>query len=316
MNKSNLFISNSKKNFIFILKLILFFVCALGYVDYVIPQYEGTYTASLVDKMERLKSIEDPKIVLLGNSNLAFGICSQMLEEEFGMPIVNMGLHGGLSNRFHENMAMSNVQEGDIYIVCHTQYWDDDSIGDAVLTWTTIENHMELWELLQWKDIVPMMKAFPTYFKKCLDLHLNGDGNKDLGDCYSRSGFNKYGDVSLLREESKYTFESEVWPFAVNDVTVNRLNDLNQYIEKKGATLLIAGYPIGNGDLTVEPEKFIEAQADLEEGLDCEVISDYTDYLMDYKYFYDTEYHLTTEGAVLRTEQLITDIKNWKENIY
>jgi len=313
MNKNNLFTSNFKENFIFSCKLLIFLFCILAYINYVMPQYEGAYTASLLDKMNRLQSIDEPKIVLIGNSNLAFGICSEMMEEELGMPVVNMGLHGGLSNRFHENMAKCNVREGDIYIVCHTQYWDDDSIGDAVLTWTVIENHLELWRLLQGKDIGPMIEAFPTYLKKCLGLHLDGEGNKDPGGCYSRSAFNVYGDVCVLRENSKYIFENEIWPFAVGDITVERLNELNVFLEERGATLLVAGYPIGNGELTVEPEKFVEAQTYLEEGLECPVISDFTDYMFDYQYFYDTEYHMNTEGVILRTEQLISDIKQWKK---
>jgi len=35
--------------------------------------------------------------------------------------------------------------------------------------------------------------------------------------------------------------------------------------------------------------------------------------MYDYKYFFDTRFHLTTEGAKLRTKQLIEDLKAWKE---
>ena len=45
--------------------------------------------------------------------------------------------------------------------------------------------------------------------------------------------------------------------------------------------------------------------------LDCPVISDYRDYFFDYKYFYNSFLHLTTEGAALRTEQLIEDLEEY-----
>ena len=32
-----------------------------------------------------------------------------------------------------------------------------------------------------------------------------------------------------------------------------------------------------------------------------------------YDYFYDTKYHLTEEGAKVRTKQLIMDLKRWME---
>ncbi len=62
------------------------------FVLQVMPHYSYKYTSSLLNKMERLESIEEFKIGLIGNSNLAFGIDSAKIEEEFGMSVVNMGL--------------------------------------------------------------------------------------------------------------------------------------------------------------------------------------------------------------------------------
>jgi len=284
----------------------------MAFFYHTMPQYEKSYVASLLDKVERTESIEGPKIVLLGNSNLAFGIQSEMMEDELGMPVVNMGLHGGIGNVFHEEMARYNVQKGDIYIICHTGYADDDSLSDEVLVWTAIENHFELWELLRPSDIYPMLESYPTYLKKCLSLYSSGHGNLDPGDMYARSAFNEYGDICLERKEGNYIFQDPVIPPEINDITINRINELNQWLNERGATLLVAAYPIGKGELTAPEEAFEVFQKELEEKLDCEVISQYTDYMYDYSYFYNTDYHLTSEGAAIRTEQLIKDIKNWQ----
>ena len=40
-------------------------------------QYKYSYVASFYDKIERLESINEPKIILVGNSNLAFGMNSE-----------------------------------------------------------------------------------------------------------------------------------------------------------------------------------------------------------------------------------------------
>lgn len=104
-------------------------------------------------------------------------------------------------------------------------------------------------------------------------------------------------------------------PPAINDVTAGRINELNQWLKERGATLLVAAYPIGNGELTAPKEEFEAFQKKLEEALDCPVISQYTDYMYDYDYFYDTDYHLTDEGVKLRTEQLIEDIKGWQAGL-
>ncbi len=313
MNKRNLFISNFER-ISFAGKFLLFILMIVLYLNNrVIPQYTGGYNSSLIDKVKRLESVESPKIVLLGDSNLTFGINSSMIEDELGMPVVNMGLHKGAGNPFHEEMSKLNVQKNDIYIICHTTYSDDDTLGE-LYTWISIENHFHLWEILRAKDIIPMMKAFPCYLKRCLNLYASGTGNIDDGTMYSRSAFNEYGDITLSREKTEYEFTEKIIPASINDITIHRINKLNQYLEQRGATLLVAGYPIGNGELTANANEFIEFQRTLSEQLDCAVISNYVDYMLNYSYFYDTAFHLTSEGADIRTRQLISDIKRWQHS--
>lgn len=312
MNRRSSSTSNSKRNIVFLLKLVAAICLLAGYIYHVLPQYENGYNASLIDKVERLESIDEPKIVLLGHSSLAFGIDSERIEEAFGMPVVNMGLHGGNGNAFHEEMAKYNVAQGDIYIICHSDYDDDNVIQDAMTAWSSIENHLNLWKILRVNDIGTMAKAFPIYLKHCLGYHSAGTGNQDPGGLYARSAFNEYGDVALLREGNQYTFEGEVVPPGIGDAAVDRINELNGYLTKRGATLLVAGYPIGNGNVTAEAAEFEAFQEQLADRLDCPVISNYADYMFDYRYFYDTNLHLNTEGVALRTGQLISDIKRWK----
>ena len=89
---------------ILIFKCFIFCTIVAGAVWEIMPQYDTSYNAALHDKIDRIEMIEEPKIVLIGNSNVAFGFDSEMIEEAFGMPVVNMGLHGALGNAFHEEM--------------------------------------------------------------------------------------------------------------------------------------------------------------------------------------------------------------------
>lgn len=312
MDKHSLSISSFKDNVIFFCKAVFLFGLVLFFCfGVVMPQYSNGHNASLIDKVERLESIDGPKIVLIGNSNLTFGVDSERLEKTFHMPVVNMGLHGGLGNVFHENMAKLNVCEGDIYVICHSSFSDDGTISDKPLTWSTIENHYELWKILRFQDLYPMVKEYPVYLKKCLELYVNRTGNSISGGVYSRDAFNIYGDVALERDSSKYTFEDLVNPPPINDITINRINELDKWMTERGAVLLVAGYPIGKGALTAPEEEFVKRQQELSECLTCSVISDYRDYMFEYSLFYNTDLHLTSQGAVLRTQQLIEDLKKW-----
>ena len=100
---------------------------------------------------------------------------------------------------------------------------------------------------------------------------------------------------------------------AVNDTVIARINELSEWLSERGAVLLVAGCHIGKEELTVPEEEFIEAQNMLKEGWSCPFISDYRDYMFDYRLFYDSNAHLTTEGVELRTQQLIEDLQQWME---
>lgn len=303
-----------KKLLIISLFVLVLIVLRVGYVFCVIlPQYSQSYIASLIDKAERLQKFNEPMIVLIGNSNVAFGFQSELIEEKFDMPVVNMGLHGGLGNAFHERMALQNIHEGDIYIICHSDYSDDDTIMEPDLAWQAIENHWNLYQLLRIKDIPIMLGSYLSYEKKAFDLWKREAGNRSLDNCYSRNAFNIYGDNVFPRKKSEYEFsEGDIVVSEISQTTVKRINKLNAYLTERGAILLVAGYPIADGEYTPKAEEYEVFQKRLAEKLDCPIISNFSDYMFSYDLFYDTILHLTDEGAYQRTIQLIEDLKKYK----
>lgn len=309
MNRHNLSISNFKSSLRLFCKMLVVFIFVIALCFGMMPQYLGNYNAAILDKVARLKELNGPKIVLLGDSNLAFGIDSSMIEEELGMPVVNMGLHGGCGNAFYEEMAKINVQEGDIYVLCHTEYTDRGIVSPVVM-WTVIENHFELWKLLRLEDIPVMVKSYPAYLKYCIDYWENENGNLLSDSLYIRSSFNEYGDIAVERRGLRYEFTDGDCP-EIDDNTAKRINELSRYLQERGATLVVAGYPIAKGEFTPDEEEFVQFQEQLKEKLECKVISDFRDYMIDYELFFDSGLHLTTQGAEMRTEQLISDLKTY-----
>lgn len=305
-----------KAKIIFFAKVALMLALVLVLLGGVLsPQYSLGFNASILDKMDRLKTLEGPKLVLIGNSNLPFGMDSEMLEAEIGMPVVNMGLHGGMGNAFHEEMAKTNVQPGDIYVICHTEYNDTGDAMDPSLTWITIENHFGLWRLVRPEYYGEMKDAASTYVKKLIGLWVDGSGNEATEDAYSRMAFNQYGDDVYERPVQQYDaidFSTQKEPY-VEDACINRLNELNAYLTARGAYMVVAGYPIANGEFTPLVSVYEDFQAELEEKLDCPVISYFPEYMFDYQYFYDTLFHLTDEGVEMRTSILVEDLQLWLE---
>ena len=78
----------------FLILLPLSCVASIGFLTE--PQFSKIYTAELYDKVERLDSIEEPKIVIVSGSSAAFGLDSKLLEDKLGMPVVHLFLYAYL----------------------------------------------------------------------------------------------------------------------------------------------------------------------------------------------------------------------------
>ncbi len=296
----------------------VFIILTFVDITFIGSQYQYSYNASLIDKMDRLKNTKSPKIILVGNSNLAFGIDSEMLEEATGMPVVNMGYLASLGNAFHEGMIKQNVGEGDLVVLAHTTYADDDKIPSIPGAWITLDCHKELLETMRPKDWMTILIGYPNYIRNAILLKITGRGNQDTGDSYSRTAFNSYGDVvrrvesSQMNPDEYFSEEKEVLP-EINETCVKRLNDLNQYVESCGAKMVVVAYPIAFGKYTPFTAEDIELfEGSLETELDCDIISNYTDYLYPYSSFYDQVYHLKREADMVHTNQVIHDIRKWE----
>lgn len=276
------------------------------------PQFSGEYTGSIPDKIERAESIDEPKIVLVGNSNLAFGIDSELIEAAFGIPVVNMGGHGGLGNEFHINMAYHGINEGDVVVIAMTSYAAGGGLTPD-LAWITIENY-GLWDLVPEEDYYDVLKAFPHYAFRTLGRWITHTGNKPADGVYSIDSFNEYGDIDFPRDTSPQAgWVGLSLPSQVGE-TADLVNEYAAWCREQGAVCVVAGYPIITcEELPPAEERFDQFTAELTEKLDCAVISDFKDYFIDRGYFYDTTGHLNDEGTVIRTNQLIEDLKNWSE---
>lgn len=299
-----------------ILILLLPFFVYIAFMLFVLikicPQYTHEYTAAFIDKMNRLNSITEPKIILVSNSNLAFGIQSEIIEKEIGMPVVNLGLHGGLGNAFHERMALFNLHKGDIIVISHLDYSDDDSISDPELALLTVENYFHYWKIFRLKDYPSILGTLPKYTYKCFNRFMNKE-DKEPSEitCYARSAFNEYGDNVFPRNVISNDINFELRHPGVSKTCMKRINNFYKYCQKKDITVVITGAPIICGLENFNEDEYKQFQQKLQSLTKCPVISDFSDYFFDKQYFYENNLHLNNNGAKLRTEQLVKDLKSF-----
>jgi hypothetical protein len=187
----------------FIFKALLLIVIVTGFVEVVYRVVTFNYakkafTAALLDKHKYASSISSPKIVLVGGSNVAFGINSQILGEKTNLPVVNMALLAPLGIRFILSDAANYINKGDIVIMSFE--YDIATQGD-------IESQLSV------VDFIPEDKPFVTDTSTVMDrwrAHVRHrlqapskiesifetPAVEDPYSIYFRSAFTKEGDIT------------------------------------------------------------------------------------------------------------------------
>ena len=80
-------------------------------------QYSETYYAALHKQYDRLCSVNEPKVVVVGGSNVAFGLDSELFEELYGRPSVAFGLYGSCGVKVMMDWSKANINRGDIVVL-------------------------------------------------------------------------------------------------------------------------------------------------------------------------------------------------------
>ena len=276
----------------------------------VMPQYSTFYNASIIDKYDRLMSIDEPKIILVGDSNVAFGFDSVRIGQAFDMPVVNFGLHGGLGQAFHTDMIKPGINEGDIIIIIPVGYSDDSVVvRDPVMAWSAIENNFRLWRGISSANYSEMLLAFPTYLKRTIALFTTGGGNQPYYGLYSRASFSTHGDIMFPRPES-WIVEGNYGSYFDNnelsETMITYWNEFNEFVESRNARLFMSGPAMLDNALTVDLSPL---QANLEEYLDFPMISQLEELVYPSELFFDLNFHLNDRGVAVRSDQLIQDLR-------
>lgn len=292
------------KGLALVLALFLFLGAA------VMPRYTTIYNAAILDKLARLEGLDGPRLILVGDSNVAFGFNSAALEAECGLPVVNFGLHGALGQSFYTDMLLPYLHEGDFIVLLPESYdYANAGIPDSVMAWTTLENHAALWRGMRLQNLPGMAAAFPGYIRRALDLWLLGAGNGDYGDImFKREYFNEYGDFAYPRKGTLNPESLADAAFHSGPLSPAMAAYWNAYhgkAAKKGASVLMGCPPVYENAATPDLEA---VQASLEAGLNFPVVSRLAGHVYSEALFYDTGFHLNDEGAALRTRRLAEDL--------
>ncbi len=282
--------------------------------------FDYDYDSALVDKYMRLKHTQGKRIILVGGSNLAFGINSALIAERFpDYTVVNLGTsrHYGIMPLF--DLLKAHIHEGDIVIFCPEYYKEMYAAAQAstITNWQYLESNYDMLNDIDLQANTSLLDTFADYLATKRS-YLPGK-KVNPKPAYIRAGFNPYGDLTSKRSCGG------IYDLALPDMRIltdegmARYNEICKILTDKGASCCFS-FPsrsAGGADRSTIESKTSEFAAALKSKLDsscCTVISDIADYYFSGYVFYDSDYHMTLEGADIRTAQLIDDLARFLED--
>lgn len=278
-----------------------------------VEKYRTSYQYVLNRKYEQLVNTNEPKIILIGGSNLAFGIDENVMEEKIGMPVVNLGLHAGFGIRFNTEIAKANINEGDIIVLVYEcSILNDLSYFTPELVVSGIDDNIEMYKYVPKEYWPEVIKYIPTYVLKKIDAI----DDKKITEIYNTESFDEEGNMILQRDkcilpeyitpnynEVRFNDENNI-----SDEAVEYINDFYEFCIKKGAIVLYSFPSILDERFYATEEQIESYEQEVDEELLPTRISNIRDYVFERKYMYDTILHLNSEGANIRSKRLADDI--------
>ncbi|MCQ2427703.1 MAG: hypothetical protein MJ137_04795 [Clostridia bacterium] len=302
-------------------------------------QCYGTYTLP----HHRLHSDPGcPRIVIVSGSNSAYGINSVELEEKlaaagYRYDVTNFGQNASTSAAFYIETVAPLLGPGDFLIhepeINQYQYGYNELSNNI---WTIYEGSLEAFSVV---DIRHYNKVFSTFaaFNSGKGKELSYDVVSWSNNSYgiSEQNINRHGDLSRfkaqLNTDSNYTgwkpsldkydaaggFGGNSWKSSVsyinNQKQIAELNRVYDLIAENGAKVLYSFPSIIRICLTKESQ--IAGGADqtslmnaIDSVLHCTRISVPSTYILERNYSYNSIYHITSEGAVYRSDRLAEDL--------
>jgi len=272
------------------------------------PDPKG-FMGGLLDKHCRLQSIKSPRLILGGGSNLAFGVNSERLEKVFGMPVVNLGLHGGLGLEFMLGELRHSIRKGDIVLLSIEHQLDMEGQPDLKRYVGELFPESKLYcnpsfpekiSLLLGETKEGMEKIFLG------GLNRTDSTETENNPIYTRSAFNNYGDVVAHIGQRSFYNAGLVKPFRYEPWKgIEAINAFYDFARESGVDVyyLFPCYPYSNFESNAGAlHKITDA---VKEGVHVPILNSESDFVYADSLFYDTKYHLTGEGRELRTERLI-----------
>ena len=81
------------------------------------PQFDETYYGELPHMFNRLKKAKEGKVIIVGNSAVAFASNADLIKQELDKEVVTFGLYGAIGTKAMMDLSKVGIKKGDTVIL-------------------------------------------------------------------------------------------------------------------------------------------------------------------------------------------------------
>ncbi len=274
---------------------------------------DRAYLAATLDKHALLETRARPLLVVVGGSNAAFGLDSELLAARLpGYHVVNLGLHAGLGLEFMLAEAEPTLGPGDVLVISPEYQHFAQTRKDLLVS--VLEQRPRSIASVPLRYLPEILDRGLTEAGRVIRETLRRlTGGEPPGPPYSRASFNAFGDVVAHRGRpaaapvGRFTFIG----LSASSVraTANRIDVFAARCQARGVRVYLVWPPIPEPTFRQHQASLDLIQTTLATELRVPMLNQPADAAFDQALFYDSYYHLTSEGTRRRTEALATALR-------
>lgn len=287
------------------------------------PVPNAVFTQSILSsKIEAARiSPQVPKVVFLGGSNVLFGIDSKQFAAKTNHPALNFGCAAGMGPELILDLIDPYLLEGD-WVVLNWEYGQYlfTRSGKVNLTYLNLlfgPQH-QFTKKLPWKDRQAL--ALSVSFSQVrlgVETYLNPYVDPEVYNC--NWIMDDRGNIRSNQGKSLDGMDRDPLNSLINEIEITEdvieifSNFVNRCNER--GIRVIASWPnlfahqaYDRNPIAKENFRVIR---EFWESLEVPVVGNPLDAMFQEEHMHDTAYHLNAKGVVLRTEQLVEELKPW-----
>lgn len=283
-------------------------------------------------KEQLLAEAESPKIVLVGGSNVAYGIDSEVISaavrpahdtastssgsSEIDRPVINMGWGAGLGLRYLLTEAQAGINEGDTVLLFleYEHYQRNLLEGNQLLlkllayrpqSWAHISSPQQLIEIAPELPLVMQEKFYEILRKPPSESVAEKQAN------WLAAHFTEHGDYITPHPAQELIITQIRGEDGMNEEAIAVLQAFYAEVTAKGACVYYIPPPLAQTqyDYLDNADTIAHIEAQVATIAPDWMLSTATEYVFPDDFFHDTTYHLNnTLGKPERTQMILDDL--------